>query len=189
MNQLIATRRALDWAEARIYGTATLNDLVWRCLEDAADTLARLPDKERGYLLAADRVAWPAIAHTYEERLEEENQRLELLRRDQSMLRGDGLGSRLPIMDPTAIPRMLTVLSWLQYVRGRTDRGIKRDQLVTLALAQGQTARDIQRRFLRRQGESAVRMVKLKVVGQIAHTLKIQLTLTNPASNCVNLVT
>lgn len=188
MTDLAATRRALDWAEARLCEGVTLSDKVWRCLEDAADTLHRLPDNDLRYLLAADRISWREVQHTYEERLEEENQRLELLRSDPSMLRGDTLTARKPIMDPTAQNRMLTVLGWLTtYVTGRTDKAIKRDQLITLALAQGRSSAYVRARYMKHARDtSAVRMVKLKVVGQISSRLDIWLTLTKHPSNCVN---
>lgn len=170
------TRKALDWAAARLTmkGQSAslelrLRDIIWECLEDAADTLSRLPDRERGWLTSADRSCWPEVHHTAQEHYEAELQRLTDLKeeRQQTPLR------RLAITDPSAIPRMLTVLGWLQHVRARNFLREKRDKLIVLAMAQGQPRNVIRRLMLGDRSDSAARMVKQKVLGQIEGVLSV----------------
>lgn len=167
------TRRAIQWGYDRM-GPESLQRIIWRLLEDAADTLARLPDRERGWLLSADRSCWPEVSHTYQERVEEENQRLAERRRLESlgMTPEETPWVRRNITDPSAIPRMLTVLSWLQYVRARTAAREKRDKLIVLAMAQGQSIRSVKRLMLGERSDSAARMVKQKVLAQIEAAIK-----------------
>lgn len=163
--------KALNWGLARVNDCRPeqkLRDAVWRLLQDAADTLARLPDRERGWLLSADRAAWPEVWHSAQERYEAELQRLQ----DGKMSKEETPLRRGAITDPTAIPRMLTVLGWLQYVRARTPIREKRDKLVVLAMAQGQTMRSIRRLMLGDKSDGAARMVKQKVLGQICWALQ-----------------
>lgn len=178
---------ALEWAGQRL-GEAPLPRLVWRCLEDAVDTLRRMPDREQAYLLSGDHISWPTVVHTAQERYEAEVQRLA----DAKMSKEEPPLRWLPISDPTAIPRMLTVLGWLRYVRvrrGSPQSRVKRDQVIVLAMAQGWSAARVQKKYLPHLTESAAKMVKQKVVNQIAGTLSSQLTLTETTSKCVNLTT
>lgn len=161
------TRRAIQWGYDRM-GPESLQRIIWRLLEDAADTLARLPDRERGWLLSADRACWPEVYHTAQERFEAETQRLT----DLKMSKEEVPLPRLAITDPSAIPRMLTVLSWLQYVRARTSMREKRDKLIVLAMAQGQSMRSVKRLMLGERSDSAARMVKQKVLAQIEAAIK-----------------
>lgn len=164
------TRKALDWGKTKVSadGSKTsLSDVIWRLLQDAADTLARLPDRERGWLLSADRASWPEIYHSARERWEAEQQRLVDLKESPEEI----YLPRLGVTDPTAIPRMLTVLGWLQHVRARTPHRQKRDKLVVLALAQGQSLKSVRRLMLGECTDRAIYMVRSKVLGQITSAI------------------
>jgi hypothetical protein len=167
--EALETRKALQWAGDKLRHegrtSPSLNVLVWRCLQDAAETLARLPDRERTWLLSADRSGWPEVIHTAKERFEAELQRLT----DVKMSKEEMPLPRLAITDPTATNRMLTVLSWLRHVRGKY---VRNNQMVVLALAQGQPYRAV-RRFMPRSDctDFAITAVKGKVLKQIGHAL------------------
>jgi hypothetical protein len=72
---------------------------------------------------------------------------------------------------------MLVVLDWLQLVRAHSNnhKRIKRDKLVTLALAQGQSAAQVSRRLMNDKTPNAAYMVRQKVVGQISTAIKREL--------------
>jgi hypothetical protein len=146
----------------------SLPSIVWRLLREAADTLARLPDRERVWLLAADRVAWPEVLHTAQEMYEAELQRLT----DTRMSKEETPIRRLSITNPGAVSRMLVVLDWLQYVRARTEIRVKRDKLVVLALAQGQSLKSVRRLMLGDRTDRAIYMVRSKVLSQIVGGLR-----------------
>lgn len=42
-------------------------DMVWALIEDAAQTFRRLPDRERAWLRAGERIAWPNIVYDRQE--------------------------------------------------------------------------------------------------------------------------
>lgn len=93
----------------------SLSSIVWRLLVEATDTLRRLPDREKGWLMAGDRIAWPEVIHSAQEHYEAELQRLVDLKMSKEL----APLPRLAVADPAAIPRMLTVLSWLRYYTAR----------------------------------------------------------------------
>lgn len=167
-------KKAVEWGaralhrEGRIVTLpGALPDVIWRLFQDAAQTLSKLPDRESVWLLSHERSGWPEVAHTAQELYEAELQRLvDLQERTETVL------SRLPITDPTAIPRMLTVLEWLRFVTAYNFKNIKRDKLVVLALASGQSCDVVSRRLMGTRTPSAAHMVKKKVCGQIALQLK-----------------
>jgi len=147
----------------------SLKALIWRLLQDAAETLARLPDKERVWLLSSDRVIWPELARPSEDnRAVEWETAMEQLAGVRSP---DTPAVRLMVSDPSAPRRMLTVLGWLKCVRGRTPQRIKRDKLVVLALAQGQSYRAVRRYMGKACRDSAILAVKSKVLSQMVEML------------------
>lgn len=164
-------QRALAWGFRVVeleHGRRTISEalklVVWKLLENAADTLARLPDRERVWLTSCDRAGWPEVVHSAQELYEANLQRLVDLREQTE--------TRLPrqaVTDPTAIPRMLTVLDWLQFVRGRR---VKRDKMIVLAMAGGMSQNYAARRFMGDKTGQAAYMVKQKVVAQIAQGLR-----------------
>lgn len=177
--------RALEREGQPVTLPGGLGRVVWRLLQDASDTLARLPDRERVWLLSAERACWPEVWRSAQERFENAVHQLA----DLKLSKEDTPLPRLTISDPSAIPRMLTVLDWLQHVRARTPNRAKRDKLVVLAMAQGQSMQRVRRLMLGDRGDSAARMVKIKVLSQISTALKSSCKLTGIASNCVNLTT
>lgn len=170
-------RQAIEWAVRvlkregiAVLLPAAMGVVVWRLLQDAAETLARLPDKERVWLLSAERACWPEVWRSAKERFENAVAQLA----DLKVSKEEPPLPRLAITDPTAVPRMLAVLDWLQMVRSHSNnhKRIKRDKLVTLALAQGQSAAQVARRLMGDKTPQAASMVRQKVVGQIASELK-----------------
>lgn len=61
--QTVAALVLAGEVRAREHGGAepTLEAVAWELLLEAADTLRRLPDRERGWLAACDRSAWPPV--------------------------------------------------------------------------------------------------------------------------------
>ncbi len=59
----LADLMAAGTALARDHGVADpgLEAVAWELLLEAADTLKRLPDRERGWLATCDRSAWPSV--------------------------------------------------------------------------------------------------------------------------------
>jgi len=140
-----------------------LKAAIWICAQDAAETLARLPDREMGWLLSADRAAWPEVYHSAKERFESETSRIvELGERAEELPL-----PKLQITDITAENRMLVVLGWLQHVRARTPARLRRDKAVFLALAGGKPYRRI-RRIMGQGSDAAILAVKGKVLSQIS---------------------
>lgn len=142
----------------------SLSIIVWRLLQEAGDTLARTPDPDRIFLTAGERIAWPEVIHTAQERYEAELQRLT----DAKMSKELTPLRRLPISDPTAMSRMFTVLGWLQYVR---TRNFLRDRRLALELAMGVPPRKIRRKY-GLCSENGPRMVRVRVVQHICAALK-----------------
>ncbi len=98
-----------------------LRDAVWELLLEAADTLRRLPDRERGWLTAASRAHWPDYL------------------RDSAaaVAAGDAAapaGARPAPARAVAIDRLDTVLAWLPQAGGANPR---RDVAVLFGLASG----------------------------------------------------
>lgn len=139
--------------------------IIWRLLQDAVETLKRMPDRERGWLSSAARSAWPAVVHTSQERFEAEVHRLT----DLKMSKEEAPLPRLSITDPSAPRRMLTVLGWLRYMQGRN---LVRDKSVIMELASGLGPSKVRYRYFKGDGsESAVQWVKQKSVAQIEQAL------------------
>ena len=98
-----------------------LRDAVWELLQEAADTLRRLPNRERGWLTAASRAHWP-----------------DYLRDTADALSGGGDRSATQIRRaparPEAVDRLDTVLEWLPRAAGAQPR---RDIAILFGLACG----------------------------------------------------
>lgn len=148
----------------------SLASIVWYLLQEAADTLARMPDAEMAFLMAGERISWPIVVHTMQERYEAELQRLI----DRKMSKEEMRLRRLPITDPSAIPRMFTVLDWLKFIRGRYER---RDRRAVLAMALGIPTKRV-RWMMGGVSESAPRMLKLRAVQRISEGIKSSCDLT-----------
>jgi hypothetical protein len=164
-----ALREGIDMLRREGSPKPSLRALIWRLLQDAAETMARLPDNERRFLLAGDRIGWPEVIHTEQERFEAEVHRLT----DLKMSKEEGPPPRLSITDPSAPSRALTVYGWLRHVRARTLRGLRRDKCVVIGLAGGLSPRRIRVMYFPRDaGDSAVTMVKQKVLSQLEDALR-----------------
>lgn len=162
------TRKALREGADMLRGEGnprpSLKALIWRLLQDAAETLTRIPDRERAWLQSASRSAWPAIAHTAQEQFAAEVQRST----DARMSKDEGPLPRMVITDPSATRRMLTVLGWLRHVRAQSPYKCKRDKIAIMFLAGGLSTTKVRIAcFPRDSSDSAVAMVKQKVIAQI----------------------
>lgn len=148
--------------------TPSLQAVVWRLLQDAAETLSRIEDPEQKWRRSGLISNWPPVIHTAKEDFEAETFR-------QAKLREDKRDTRLPrlgLSDPRAESRMMTVLGWLQHVRSRSPYLVKRDKLVVLALAGGLGPKRTRMIFFPPDtSDSAVNMVKRKVLWHIARGL------------------
>jgi len=105
-----------------------LRNAVWELLQEAGDTLKRLPDRERGWLTAATRAHWPDYL------------------REAAGAAPDSQGTR-PRPAPAsaaAIDRLDTVLDWLSLAGGGKPR---RDIAVLLGLACGLKVAVLRRQF------------------------------------------
>jgi hypothetical protein len=109
-------------------------DAVWVLLQEAAETLRLLPDRERAWLRSGTYASWPPILRSYAETFAaavDRGGRWEEPRAD-----------RLPA--PGAVARMEGVLTWYGAIGGRNPR---RDVGVVFALAAGVPVRTIRQRF------------------------------------------
>ena len=109
-----------------------LRDAIWEVLLEAAETLRRLPDRERGWLTAASRAHWPDYV------------RETAAICGGSMAAGARSGPRPAPAGAAAIERLDTVLLWLPQAGGAHPR---RDVSVLFGLACGARAAALQRRL------------------------------------------
>ena len=110
----------------------SLRDALWELLMEAADTLSRLPNRERGWLTAASRAHWPDFVRQYDDSL-----------RGGQAATGTTTLRRSPA-SAEAIDRMDIVLAWLPLAGGRNPR---RDLAVLFGLACGAKVAVLRRRF------------------------------------------
>ena len=113
----------------------TVADAVWELLIEAADTLKRLPDRERRWLASGTRSSWPQAIREYGE----------------TFAAAVGRGGRWEPMSaglgppsPGAIGRLETVMEWLVGAGGRSS---SRETNVVFALAAGVPVPAIRRRL------------------------------------------
>lgn len=164
----LAINQGIDLLAREGNDTPSTRDVIWRLMQDAAETLHRMPDKEEAWQVVNLPAAWPDLARPSEEcRLVEWEQSLE-----------EAMGVRQPdleayrprfvMTDPTAPRRMLVVLSWLRHTKSKNR---KRDQLIFLEIARGMTyhraARLAGSLNGRDVGSFAVRAIKNKMLRQI----------------------
>lgn len=168
----VETRDALakGWEilESEGFRKPNLQQVIWRLMVEAVETLKRLPDRERSWLRCNERSIWPELARPSEEcravEWEIEIEQIQLVRSRDNMA-----PPRLAISDPSAIDRMLVVLGWLGYVRSRYTR---RDRTAFLELAGGKPPRFVRmRHFPPGSADGTLRMTKQRVLQHIASGL------------------
>lgn len=160
-------RLALREARDKLGPQASLKSVIWHLLQEAVETLGRLPDKERTWLLSSERVIWPEL-----DRPSEENRLVEweigihvaMGNRD-----SDSVKLRFPVTDPTAPRRMFTALGWLRHVHGKRP---KRDRDVVLALAGKVPFQRVRSLMGGNVTDFAILAVKGKVLKQIEVALR-----------------
>lgn len=130
-----AVAEGLRLARAAGREEPTLRDAVWELLVEAADTLRRLPNRERGWLTAATRAHWPDYLRNTAEAFA-------------GTVGADAAGVQRSLRPAPAraeaIDRMDTVLLWLPQAGGRDAR---RDVAVLFGLACGLKVSRLRREF------------------------------------------
>jgi hypothetical protein len=125
--------QGLNLARAAGREQPTLRDAVWELLLEAAETLRRLPNRERGWLTAASRAHWPDYVRNAAEEFAGGGQR-----------RGEVASARPAPASAEAIDRMDAVLLWLPQAGGADPR---RDVAILFGLACGLRVAVLRRRF------------------------------------------
>lgn len=114
----------------------TTRSAVWELLIEAADTLKRLPDRERRWLRSGTHAAWPDTLREYSEEFAV------------AVARGGKWEAMSPGLSPPtseAIARLDIVMEWLRHAaNGRSSRP---DARIVFALAAGVPVRVVRRRF------------------------------------------
>lgn len=174
-----ALRDGRDLLAREGYTRITLKTIIWRLMQDAARTEATLADRERAWLAANGRSAWPELA-----RPSEENRQVEW-EWEMGVLQGAMQQERTPMpkldIYKANHERMLVVLGWLKHMKARTFERFQRDRQVVLDLARGVPPRIVRLRYFRRDScDSAITMVKHKMLRDV------ELALTNLGANCIN---
>lgn len=113
----------------------TVADAVWELLIEAADTLKRLPDRERRWLASGTRSSWPRAIREYGEAF---------AAAVASGGRWEPMSAGLAPPSAGAIGRLETVMEWLI---GASRRSPPRETNVAFALAAGVPVPAIRRRF------------------------------------------
>ncbi len=112
-----------------------VRDAVWELLVEAADTLKRLPDRERRWLRSGTFSSWPRTVRDYGEAFAA------------AVARGGRWETATAALAPPpagAVGRLEIVMQWLAGAGGRAPR---RETNVVFALAGGVPVRVIRRRF------------------------------------------
>jgi hypothetical protein len=168
---LRAIHEGLEMLRRDGYYEINLRLVVWRLMQDAATTEARLPNRERSWLMSASRAMWPEMARPSEEcRAIEWDDAMAVLTGKQVESVIGGRRAIIPITDPGAVRRMLTVLGWLKYAKGKNP---KRDRSIFLMRARGVPTREICRAMHGRIGDRAIDMVKDKVLKHVVAHLSL----------------
>ena len=113
----------------------SLRDAVWELLLEAADTLKRLPNRERGWLTARSRSHWPEFARNLDDAFDGAAGQ---------GARATPLRLRPAAASAEAIDRMDVVLLWLSHVGGTKPQ---RDLAVLFGLASGIRVASLRSRF------------------------------------------
>lgn len=131
----LALKHGLRLAKEAGRAQPSLKDAVWELLMEAADTLARLPNRERGWLTATSRAHWPAIVRDVEEVFNDAAGKGP---------RGSAVRYNQAPATAEAIDRMDVVLVWLVHAGGRKPQ---RDVAVLFGLACGIRVAALRSRF------------------------------------------
>ncbi|NIA70233.1 hypothetical protein HBA54_16625 [Pelagibius litoralis] len=106
----------------------SLKDAIWELLMEAADTLKRLPNRERGWLTATSRAHWPEVVRDF----------------DTGGSRSRVVRLRRAPASAEAIDRMDEVLQWLVHAGGAKPQ---RDVGVLFGLACGLKVMSLKQRY------------------------------------------
>jgi hypothetical protein len=93
--------------------------VLWRLFREAADTFARLPDREQGWIRSGSRVAWPDIAYDNDDKKQAQEQfevELERVRSGQDQVEAIRLRKGPP--DRAAIGRADIIVGWHKHLAG-----------------------------------------------------------------------
>lgn len=113
----------------------SLPDVVWALFREGADTLRRLPDRERGWLSSGNRTAWPGIVYDAEDKRQAQEQfDVELARVQSGQDPVEAVRLREGPPDRAAIGRVEVISGWHRYLAGTNRR---RDWKILWLLAAG----------------------------------------------------
>jgi len=90
-------------------------DAVWQLIREAARTLKRLPDRERGWLLSGETAHWPACRLDASEAF---GLAVEL----GSIGEDPSVPMSPPRPSPAAVDRLYVVMGWMPLVKGKNRR-------------------------------------------------------------------
>lgn len=131
----LVLRHGLRLAKEAGRAQPNLKDAVWELLLEAADTLKRLPNRERGWLTARSRSHWPEFVRNLDDAFDGAAGR---------GARAAALRLRPAAASAEAIDRMDVVLLWLSHVGGAKPQ---RDLAVLFGLASGVRVATLRSRF------------------------------------------
>ena len=94
-------------------------EIVWRLFREAADTYDRLPDREMGWILSGNRIAWPDVVHDAADRKQAQEQyEVELARVQSGQDAVEAVRLRKSPPDRAAIGRADIVVGWRRLLAG-----------------------------------------------------------------------
>lgn len=98
-------------------------DIIWRLFREGADTLRRLPDRERGWLASGNRTAWPDIVFDAEDKRQAQEQfDVELSRVQSGQDPVEAVRLREGPPDRAAIGRVDIISGWHRHLAGNNRR-------------------------------------------------------------------
>lgn len=162
----LALKHGLRLAEEAGRAQPSLKDAVWELLMEAADTLKRLPNRERGWLTATSRAHWPAIVRDVEESFNGaagKGPRDSTVRYNRAPATAD------------AIDRMDVVLVWLVHAGGRKPQ---RDVAVLFGLACGIKVATLRGRF--GCGRRTIYDIRDRALGRLCAWLTAEVSSEDP---------
>lgn len=154
----------------------TDTEIVWQLLCEAATTERALPDREKQWLMTADRSGMPDCQHTKAELIEQ--WATMVARVAAGMESKEVLAVRGPAPSAAAIDRMMVVMPWLRYVPAGRKHGQKqRNQRVLWAMAGGRSGGEVGRAVgLDRRSVSGIKTMCVRVIANKVYDLAENLT-------------
>lgn len=119
----------------------TLPEIVWALIRDAALTFRAMPDRERAWLAAGERIQWPSIVHDASELAEAFATQVARVQAGEEPV--ESLQVKPPRPGAAAIDRAYDVLHWRRYLVGsKTRRDWKILFLIGVGIKEANIARE-----------------------------------------------